>query len=214
MVTTKTRKINRNRRNFTYKQIRKIYEPLSGFSVNTDGYDPKFHLTYGEITCDGSVELANIFTKLRPINNYSPEQRVFYDLGSGIGKNVVLLASLVPYLNAKGIELVKDRHDTAMSVYNNLTDKSLKKRIEFINGSFLDKQLGDAAWIFISNLCFSKEVQIELAEKLSKELRPQTLIACSQEFEFPEGLFTRLDKYTLPMSWNENSSVVFMYRKN
>jgi len=213
VMERKTRKVKRNSRCAdTYKKILKVYEPLSGYSVNTDGYDSKHSLIYGELTNNGATELVNIFNKFKPIKTYPVEQRTFYDLGSGIGRIVFLIANLVPGLISKGIELVKGRHENAVKAYNKLSDSSLKKRVEFINGSFLDIPLQDAAWIYIANLCFSNEIKIELTKKLETEIRPNTLIACLSTFNFNKDIYEYLGNYKIPMSWNNSGSNVYLYR--
>lgn len=207
-----TRKNNRsNRRNHTYKKILKVYEPLSPHGFKNI-YDPKFALTYGEITNEGAIELARIFTKFKSIKTYPVGQRIFYDLGSGIGRIVFLITNLIPGLTSKGIELVKERHDTAMVAYNNLNDVSLQKRVEFINGSLFDKTLTDAAWIFISNLCFSDELNETLSKKFETELQPGTLISFSKSLNLSEDKFESLGKHIIPMTWKEDS-IVYIYRK-
>jgi len=209
-----TRKNNRsNRRGHTYKKIIKVYEPLSGYSITNNLYDPKFSLTYGEVTTEGAIELANIFTKIKPIKTYPIGQRTFYDLGSGIGRIVFLITNSIPGLISKGIELVKERHDNAVLAYNKLNDVSLQKRVEFINCSFFDKPLNDAAWIYIANLCFSDAIKEELSKKFNTELQSGTLIACLSQFNLSTDNFENLGIYTIPMSWNKAGSVVYIYRK-
>jgi hypothetical protein len=199
----RTRKAHRtNRRAFTRKRVQKAYGTLSGYSIATSGYDPKFGLTYGEVTPEGVEVLADTFRKHKDILTFPTDQRTFYDLGSGIGRSVVMMASLVPNLISKGIELVTDRHEKAVVALSNLKDKEVKKRIQFTCGSFLDANLQDAAWIFISNLCFSEEVRNELMDKLCKELRSGTVVASSKEFPFPEGQFEILEKCIVPMTWS------------
>jgi hypothetical protein len=208
-----TRKNNRsNRRAHTYKKILKVYEPLSAHNVNKELYDKKYPLTYGEVTNEGATELAKIFTNIKSIKTYPVGQRTFYDLGSGIGRFVFLITNLIPSLTSKGIELAKERHDTAMIAYNNLNDVSLQKRVEFINCSLFDKPLNDAAWIFISNLCFSDELNESLFKKFEVELRPHTIIIFMKHLNLPTDKFDNLGTKIVPMSWKEESTV-YIYRK-
>ena len=207
----RTRKVNA-RRASTRKHLKRLYEGMSGHSVNTGGYDPKFSPIYGEITEDGVEKLIAGFSEIQDISLYPLQQRTFYDLGSGIGKNVFIVASLVPEIKSIGIELVKDRHDLAMKAYNNIKNKSIKSRIEIINGSFFDKNVSDAAWVFISNLCFSDAVNSELVEKLAKELAPNSLIAFSKSMAFPPDSFIMIKQFNVPMTWDVNHQV-YLYKK-
>jgi hypothetical protein len=207
----KTRKSGR-RRAMTRKRIHKLFDGLSGNQVNITGYDPKYVLTYGEITPEGAELMIDAFEKHKPLASYPSDQRSFYDLGSGIGKMVLYMAAHVPAIMSKGIELVAERHEKAMVAFNMLKDKSVKKRIELICGSFMDRSLHDAAWIFVSNLCFSDAVCVEMAAKLAKEVRSGTLIVSSKSFSFPEDTFETLEKCSVPMTWNATHEL-HMYRR-
>jgi len=180
---------------------------MSGSVADTSGYDPKYALTYGEITQKGIEKLVTIFNNKRDISTYPSDRRVFYDLGSGIGKNVIVVAMSVPSITSKGIELVKDRHTMAMTAYGSLSP-SLQERIQFTNGSLFDYNISDAAWIFISNLCFTAELNKELNQKLIKEAQINTLIACSKELELDDS-FHRFPKIQIPMTWSDDSELYF-----
>jgi len=198
------------RRGFTHKHIKTIYGKMDGYGVNLEGYNPKYPTVYGEITVDGLKLLKNAFHDIHPILTYPASQRTFYDLGSGIGKNVIMMASLVPEIMSKGIELVKDRHAMAITAYQKITDKSISSRIHLECGSFTDASLLDAAWIFVSNLCFSPELNKLLSNKLAKDVYRNTLIACSSELQHPS--FQLLKQVKIPMTWDENS-IVYIYTK-
>ena len=197
-------------RGYTHKNIKNIYGTMEGYGVNLEGYSKKFPTTYGEITVDGLKLLARAYHDIHPITTYPSSQQVFYDLGSGIGKNVIMMASLVPTIHSTGIELVKDRHDMAMLAYQKITDKKIKSRISLHCGSLLDYPLSDAAWIFVSNLCFPPKLNKLLATKLAKEVHATTLIACSNALD--HASFHLLKTVKIPMTWDENSNV-YIYEK-
>ena len=121
-----------------------------------------------------------------------------------------MVASLVPGIKSKGIELVKERHNKAMVAYNALKHKS-KENIEFICGSFFDYDISDAAWIFISNLCFTDEINKKLTEQLEKQVKQNALIACSVELPTNDA-FTLIYTGSIPMTW-EKKSALYLYRK-
>ena len=187
--------------------IDNLYTNMSGSAADTSGYDPKYALTYGEITQKGIEKLVTIFNNKRDISTYPSDRRVFYDLGSGIGKNVIVVAISVPSITSKGIELVKDRHTMAMTAYGSLSP-SLQERIQFTNGSLFDYTISDAAWIFISNLCFTPELNKELNQKLIKEAQINTLIACSKPLELDDS-FHRFSNIHIPMTWSDDSELYF-----
>lgn len=202
----KTRMRSQAIRNATRKQIKRIYKGMDGYGGD-ETYDGIYPTTYGEITLKGIEQLIQIFQKNQPIQSYPEKQQVFYDLGSGIGKIVMMVASLVPGIKSKGIELVKERHEKAMIAYHALKNKS-KANIELICGSFFNHNI-NAAWIFISNLCFPDEINKKLTTYLEKQLQPNTLIACS--VELPTNRFTLIQTYSIPMTWEKQSSV-YLYR--
>ena len=195
-------------RNATRKQIKRIYKGMNGYA--DDEIHEKYVTTYGEMTLKGIEQLVTLFEKTQPIQTYPNNQQTFYDLGSGLGKNVMMVASLVPGIKSKGIELVKERHNKAMVAYNALKHKS-KENIEFICGSFFDYNISDAAWIFISNLCFTDEINKKLTEQLEKQVQQNTLIACSVELPVNDA-FTLIYTGSIPMTW-EKKSALYLYRK-
>lgn len=195
--------MHKSKKNATRKKIKKIYKGLNGYGLDSS-YDPKYATTYGEITLKGIEQLIDIFQK-----EYIDSPKVFYDLGSGIGKFVTMVAELMPNMKSKGIELVKERHDTAMKVYHTLKD-SVQSRVEFICGSMFDYSIKDASWIFISNLCFSDQLNTQLAKKIEHEVKKGTVIACSVELPFHSAFHRK--EYHVPMTW-EKSSSIYVYRK-
>ena len=205
-----TRRVRRRMGGYTHKHIKRIYGGMSGYMNDTSAYDSKFALTYGEVTVDGIKQLSAIFHRIHPITTYPVARRVFYDLGSGIGKIVITMASLVPSLISKGVELVNERHNMAMTAYRNIKEHSIRSRVELIHGSFLDRSLSDAAWIYISNLCFSSEINDQISEKLGKELQEHALIVCSKPLTHPS--LQLIQQTTLAQTW-QTESAVFVYEK-
>jgi hypothetical protein len=193
----------------TRKAVRQIYKGVDGYTDELKGYDKKFALTYGEITLGGIQKLIDIYKSIKPISSYPSDQRVFYDLGSGIGKNVIMVASMENMMS-KGVELVEYRHNIAMEAWNK-TKKSVQSRVEFINKSFLDIPLHNAAWIFISNLCMSEQINKELADKLEKDIQKNTLIASSKPLPFSDK-FKFVRKCHIPMTWDASSETMIYKR--
>jgi hypothetical protein len=193
--------------NATRKQIKRVYKGMDGYK--DDELHEKYITTYGEMTLKGIELLVKLFEKSQPIRTYPINQQTFYDLGSGLGKNVMMVASLVPGIKSKGIELVKERHNKAMIAYNALKNKS-KENIEFICGSFFDYNVSDAACIFISNLFFTDEINKKLTEQLENQVKQNTLIACS--VELPVNIFKLIYTGSIPMTWEKNSAL-YLYKK-
>ena len=200
---------NRNRLNKTRKKIQELYKNKTGYMNNLEKYKDH-HVTYGEITQEGIEKLINEYNK-KPITTYDKNRRTFYDLGSGIGKNVIVVASLVPEIKSRGIEIVQERHDLAIDAHKTLKPKSLKDRVEFICCSFMDTKLDDAAWIYLSNLCFSEQLNKQISAKLNKEIGINTMIACSKELNLPKKDYS-VERLNIPMTW-DNNSMSYLYIK-
>ena len=97
------------------KIIKKNYENYSGY-LNYDSNNPDFVNTYGEITHNGFKKgLKGIYTK----------NKIFYDLGSGIGKLVMYSGLEKNFKKSIGVELNHIRHNMAKDVLKNIK-KQLK----------------------------------------------------------------------------------------
>jgi hypothetical protein len=212
MIKRNATRVTRNARRrsgYTRKHIKHMFDDIAEYTI-TNAYDSKYNITYGEMTIDGVKQFGKILDRIRPLHHYPPTQRAFYDLGSGIGKVVTIMASIFPTLHSKGIELVTERYHIATKAQQRIKDASIQKRIHFTNGSFLEQPLSDAAWIFISNLCFSDDINRQISDKLGEELLPHSLVICSRPLY--HASLHLLQTVTIPMTWNDKH-VVHVYEK-
>jgi Histone methylation protein DOT1 len=212
-------RISQTRKNLSHRkktlkrgvQIPKLYNGLSGFGIDKEKY-PEHKTTYGEILPESIPVLYEIFSKYAPLNKISQPYRNFYDIGCGIGKVVIGMASQHSFLKCNGIEVVPERIIQANTALQRISDESLRKRIEFLCISMLDDSVNytNACWIFISNLCFEKEINEKLFEKLSNEVKSGCVVVCSKEHN--NSTFEKLNHMSLPMSWSDQAKV-FIYKK-
>ena len=210
-MSSKTKKRRKaNFRKSIRNRINKIFHGVKGNGLDDEEYDSKYALTYGELTLEGVEDLVKEYQKVKKIETYASDRQVFYDLGSGTGKIVLMVAALVPSLKSYGIELVKHRHEKALRALEQ-SDTNTKNNVTFLHGSFLDHPICNAGWIFISNLCFSKEINKEIAEKIEREVQTDTLIASSRDLPVDPNKFENIN-FFLPMSWEKRSSA-HLYRK-
>jgi hypothetical protein len=186
-------------------QLDRLFEGVSGFGgMSVEG----FATMYGEVTASGIQIMSDIFKKVTPITSFGSHQRVFYDLGCGVGKVVVGMAILHPELKCRGIEIVPERIRQAGVATGRIAVKGLAARIKFQNGSFLapEVHLRDAAYVFVSNLCLSAETQQELCEKMERECSAGCVVVASKEFPFrADGPFRLVEIAAVPMSWSTDS---------
>ena len=193
------------------------YRGLTGFNVNVLGMSEHV-TTYGEVSNPGILTLTETFKRHAPPSKFSSEQRNFFDLGCGIGRIVVGIALLVPEIRSNGIEIVSERVRTAQTALSRIHSKQLSSRIQIRHGSFLDTGITFQAvcWIFISNLCFSPEVQRSIAERLEKECSPGCVIICSKSLPFSTDVqrFEKVDSgINVAMSWSATSTCEVYRRK-
>ena len=183
------------------QELTEYYAGLSGFTANAVG--PNKSTTYGEISLAGLQPLADTFKRYAPLSNFDKSQRNYIDLGSGIGKTVIGMAMLVPEIQSNGIEVLHERHETALTARHRIQTNSLASRVHFRHGSFLDPPYAfkSACWIFISNQSFLEELQTALTKRLESECLPKSVIICSKELA-PSSTLECIDRgVVIPMSW-------------
>ncbi len=142
--------------------IESLYKDIDGMSISLNGrkgfkYDRVGDLTYGELTI---TELVHIFSTM----DLTPDMH-FIDLGSGIGKIILFVSILYPFISLQGIEIVSSLHEVANSMLEQFQLKRDKHfPIKFTNGNFLTKKFPNKRYCFYTNcLCFSDKTcgQIE-----------------------------------------------------
>ncbi|MFA6427513.1 MAG: hypothetical protein WCW16_03670 [Candidatus Magasanikbacteria bacterium] len=188
------------------------------FFSGTDGYtaayaspqrlkSPDRPLTYGEILLDSFFEMFRDI----PL---TAQHKVFYDLGSGIGKAVLAAVLLGNFEKVCGVEILTDLHKIATGVLSDFIDESptlfpSRKETKVIlhNGDFFSYNVSDADVVFIQSTCFGEELMAKLSEKLSS-LKPGSIIITAT-YDLPGFSVYASKKYT--MSWG-NATFYFHVR--
>ena len=168
--------------------------------------------TYGEITSLGARQL---FYNMRMYSDRSyglkenENDIVFFDLGSGVGRLVVqsYLELQSRIKKSIGVEMVPSRHEIAIQTWQKIlairnidglpevehtmvgkkSDERDKCGVEFHEGDLFEIDVTEATHIFVSSLCFTYAMMIDLASKLQSEASQLKCVATLQKF--PEGLF-------------------------
>lgn len=191
-----------------------VYNGISGFNTYVIGATQD-KSPYGEVTPQGIKILYEKFKQYAPLQKLSSSRRRFYDLGSGVGKVAIGMAVLNQDIDCYGIENMPERSRLASMAYSRLKSSHIQRRIHLIGDTFLNPavSLRDAAWIFISNLCFDEQTQKGLADKLQAEVEPGSIIICSRQIIVNPTQFEMLENACIvPMSWS-NSSSCWIYRR-
>lgn len=123
-------------------------------------------LTYGEVTFYNFVRILES-AKLAP-------GQIFYDLGSGSGKAVMIAGLVFNLAKACGIEKLESLYDLSVSVCNRLYQipeyqqffSDQKTQFEFIQGDFLEHDISNADCVFINATCFRNEIWTKIANRL------------------------------------------------
>lgn len=148
--------------------------------------------TYGEILPQAFHEVLSAVTPR--------EGEVFFDLGSGTGKATLLAALTFPFSRSVGIELLPGLGDAARQVLRRfdtevrpqLEPEYQQRKIEYIDGDFLQYDLSQADVVFAHGTCYPHELIGQLGDKLA-ELRPGArVVLVGHTFNTPELKFLRM----------------------
>jgi SAM-dependent methyltransferase len=146
-----------------------LYGGVNGYIISSQArnklsFHDKSH-TYGEVIPD---TFHKVLTAVKP-----KKGEVFYDLGSGTGKAVMMAALMFPFAKTVGVEILKDLHGTAESIKARF-DTEIKphldnypkdQEIEFINGDFLQVDFSQADVVFAHSTCYHDELWSMLQRK-------------------------------------------------
>ena len=179
-------------------KINYFFNFIGGNSDSSEFIKKNYAYTYGELTYNGLESI---------LNSINCKDKVFFDLGSGKGNVVINSIKIKPSLKKSiGIELSKKRYEEAFKNLNSLINNE-KFKIQFLNNDILsnDINLNDADIIYISNLCFSDDVNRQIAHKLDNEIKSGTLIFCSKKL--PLTLKHEMKVTSVEQSWNEDSNL-------
>ena len=119
-----------------------------------------------------STYLVDLFSTLK-----LKENNTFYDLGSGYGNIILYGASLFPYVNFVGVEIVKERNDVCNTLIKKLELKNITTHCkDFFTVDFTD---GDVFYLY--NPLFESQYK-KLLKKLKAlaYAKPITIIAESK----------------------------------
>ena len=161
--------------------------------------------TFGSVTYKGFKQLINLFLKVHK----TTKDKVLLDLGSGDGR-IPIWASKWNFKSCEGIELLGSRHKLAMSKRDELSKKR-KKRVKLSEGNLLQYPVYHGDIIYISSLCFDKELLKKLSEKLARECKYGVHIYSNRALEHPQ--LKQLNVLTIEQTWIKPGASIHMYIK-
>ncbi len=159
-------------------------------------------LTYGEVSFESFKKILQV---VKP-----QKGEVFYDLGSGNGKAVILASLLAPFSKLVGIEILKELVGASNKIllrYKKIVKKAFPEKaeqeIKFINRDFLKEDISEADVVFAHSTCFSDELMKELTRKLEGLRKGARVVTVTKELK--SSFFKPIKFETLRLSWGEGT---------
>ena len=191
---------NWKRRNRLYHHLnalQQISTDINGFQLSKQArlqYDAMDYV-YGEID---NIAFAALLSLVQTNND-----TVFYDLGSGSGKTVMLYAMLFPQQKSCGIELFDTLHQAALIQKRRLgclpDYQDIASKITYIQDNFLNVDLNDATVIYINSTSYFGDTWTILNHKLSALPNCTTIITTSKPLITPTYKVAKITR--VQMSW-------------
>lgn len=143
-----------------------LYSGVNGYEISSSArkkisYTSKVH-TYGEVTPEGfSAMLKEL--QITPTG-------IFYDLGSGTGKGVILASLFGNFTKMIGIEILEDLYLESKKILSRyeetvrsiLPDVKKQQTLDFIHGDFMEQDFSSADMVFAHSTCSHDELMVAL----------------------------------------------------
>jgi len=211
MTHSKTKRLSKHKRRKTLRKtplqrrsnkIKKIFKNVPWAHISDEEEEQfkknKYPSTYGYLEPEGVISM------LKGINK---SNKVFYDLGSGIGRPSVSACILYPQLKKiVGIEFSEKRIEMANEILKSLP-RQCRSKIKYIQGDILNKKHNykHADIIWINSLCFNTLFLKKLADKFNKETKKGTFIFSSAALDIPRS--KDLETRQVKQSWGDHSDI-------
>lgn len=190
-----------------------LFDGVSGRALSLAGREAlnikNKSYVYGEVKPDSYYEI---------IKEANPKEGgVFYDLGSGTGKALILTHLLFHFSKVKGIEYIPTLYESSKNIlkrYNaeilpKIKDKIPENNITIALADFLTSDISDADFIFMNSTCFQADLIMALSQKL-EQVKPGTqIISLSKSLQSPQFTIEKQQMYDF--SWGR--ATVFFQRK-
>jgi hypothetical protein len=162
----------------------------------------------------GEIEFWSFLEVLKFINPNSED--IFIDLGSGIGKAVILAALCFEMKELIGIEIVSELDSLANQLFTasvNRSSRLSKPKIQFmLDDIFTSANIWSRGTIiFISTTCFTAKMLDEIARLFESSLAAGTRVI-SLSAQIPSQKFSIIHSHKYRMSWG--NATVFIQIKN
>ncbi len=188
--------------------LRLLYRGIDGFEISRQDERQvarsRGSSIYGELQPTATLRLLERL-------DLGPDD-VFYDLGAGVGKVVLLAALTTSVGRAVGIELARGRFEAAERAFTQARRERLPgaRRAVMRNADLLTTELDDATVIYSCSTAFSTPFMRKLTRRLATLPRLR-LFASLQDLD-PHPAFEPCDVLRLDASWRR-ATQVHVYRR-
>lgn len=199
------------------KQVKEIFDTLfkevDGRGLSLKGREvPDFKsksFVYGEVVPESFYEV---------IKEVNPQPgQVFYDLGSGTGKAVILAHLLFDFSKVIGIELLEPLYSASVGVLEQYEKEIRPKIAKEVENRYLEVRLGDileadysdADIIFMNSTCFQEDLMNALEVKLENVRPHAAIISLSKPFKSPA--YQQYKHQLYEFSWGQ--ATAFFHRR-
>tara|TARA_B100000700_G_C14772339_1_gene727339 strand:- start:77 stop:826 length:750 start_codon:yes stop_codon:yes gene_type:complete len=190
---------------FSRQEARELYEQIykdvKGVKVSHEERNQKKltdkSLIYGEACYD---EFCEILQHVQP----NPGS-TFYDLGSGIGKALVIAAMTVPFAKVVGAEMLEGLHAISMEavsrIKTHLSDQEKETSTQFeIHCKDLNNiSMTDADIVFISSTCFSDSLMDRISRQCEQLKTGAKVVSLTRGIQSSQ--YETIEKKHIKMSW-------------
>lgn len=188
--------------------LRACYRGIDGFDIPAGDVREvarsRGSSTYGELMPAATARLLDALELDR--------DDVFYDLGAGVGKVVLLAAATTKVARAVGVELARSRCEQAERAFAAARRERLPgvARASMIQGDLLRVDMTDVTVAYTCSTAFSTAFMRTLARRLAT-LPKLRLLASLQDLD-PHPAFALLRTLRLDASWKRRTQV-HLYRR-
>ncbi len=186
-----------------------LYEEVNGYGISAQARAKVLHQnkghTYGEIVPESFQRMVGF---VQP-----KKGEVFYDLGSGTGKAVILASMLFAFSRCIGIEIFKELYETSVRVLDRYTSEvravqNTGTNMEFVNADFLTHDCSDGDVFFMHATCFDDDLMARIAKHLVQVKKGTRIITVTKTLDSPGFVLLSTQEYY--MGWGKASVNFYM----
>jgi len=199
-IWTKAPKLLRAKRHFET-----LFREANGFAVSKAERDRlgllEDHFTYGEVTF---LSFAAALQIVRP-----KVGEAYYDLGSGSGKALFIVALLYDLKKICGIEYFSDlcqQSEALREKFYQLTKRP--RNIHIVNSDFFKCDYSDADIIFVNATCFNNSDWLRIVSCLEHLKKGARVIVATKSIASDH--YRLIDRRLRQMSWGQCTTSIYL----